>query len=50
MLVLMSVRADGTKKLIAMSDGYRESADSWADLLRGCSPVRKLVAGPAHPW
>ncbi|MFD9043900.1 IS256 family transposase [Streptomyces bottropensis] len=35
-LVLMGVRADGTKELIAMSDGYRESADSWADLLRDC--------------
>ncbi|MFE1731599.1 IS256 family transposase [Streptomyces bacillaris] len=33
-LVLMGVRADGTKELIAMNDGYRESADSWADLLR----------------
>ncbi|GGM05582.1 hypothetical protein GCM10010129_56470 [Streptomyces fumigatiscleroticus] len=33
-LVLTGVRADGTKELIAMSDGYRESADSWADLLR----------------
>ncbi len=35
-LVLMGMRADGTKELIAMSDGYRESADSWADLLRDC--------------
>ncbi|MFR9799975.1 IS256 family transposase [Streptomyces sp. MS06] len=33
-LVLMGVRADGTKELIAMSDGYRESADSRGDLLR----------------
>lgn len=30
----MGVRADGTKELIAMADGYRESAESWADLLR----------------
>lgn len=30
-LVLMGVRADGTKELIAMADGYRESAESWAD-------------------
>ncbi|GGX41244.1 IS256 family transposase [Streptomyces chryseus] len=36
-LVLMGVRADGTKELIAMADGYRESADSWADLLRDCA-------------
>lgn len=36
-LVLMGVRADGAKELIAMSDGCRESADSWADLLRDCA-------------
>ncbi|MDX3672997.1 IS256 family transposase [Streptomyces europaeiscabiei] len=33
-LVVMGVREDGTKELIAMADGYRESAESWADLLR----------------
>jgi transposase-like protein len=33
-LVVIGVRADGTKELIAMADGYRESAESWADLLR----------------
>jgi len=33
-LVVMGVRADGTRELIAMADGYRESAESWADLLR----------------
>jgi transposase-like protein len=36
-LVLVGVRADGTKELIATSDGYRESADSWTDLLRDCA-------------
>lgn len=35
-LVRMGVRAYGTKELIALSDGYRESADSWADLLCDC--------------
>lgn len=35
-LVLMGVRADGTKELIAMADDHRESAESWADLLRDC--------------
>jgi transposase-like protein len=29
-------RADGRKELIALADGYRESAESWADLLRDC--------------
>jgi transposase-like protein len=33
-LVLMGVRADGTKELITMTDGYRESSESWANLLR----------------
>lgn len=33
-LVLMGVRADGTKELIAMTDGYHESPEAWAGLLR----------------
>jgi len=33
-LVVVGVRADGTKELVAITDGYRESAESWADLLR----------------
>jgi putative transposase len=33
-LVVVAVRADGTKELVAIGDGYRESRDSWADLLR----------------
>jgi transposase-like protein len=28
--------ADGRKELIALADGYRESTESWADLLRDC--------------
>jgi transposase-like protein len=28
------VRADGTKDLVAVEDGYRESTDSWAMVLR----------------
>lgn len=36
LLVMIGVRADGKKELIALSDGYRESAESWADLLRSC--------------
>jgi transposase-like protein len=34
-LVIIGVRPDGTKELVAVSDGYRESTESWADLLRG---------------
>ena len=33
-LVIVGVRADGTKELVAITDGHRESTDSWADLLR----------------
>ena len=33
-LVVMGVRVDGSKELIAMDSGYRESAESWASLLR----------------
>jgi transposase-like protein len=33
-LVVVGVRVDGTKELVAIGDGYRESTDSWADLLR----------------
>lgn len=33
-LVLMGATADGRKELIALTDGYRESADSWRELLR----------------
>ena len=33
-LVIVGVRLDGTKELVALADGYRESTASWADLLR----------------
>jgi putative transposase len=36
LLVMIGVRADGTKELIALDDGHRESTESWADLLRSC--------------
>ncbi|MEV2276800.1 IS256 family transposase [Nocardiopsis sp. NPDC049922] len=35
-LALMGVRLDGTKELIALAEGLRESTESWADLLRDC--------------
>ncbi|GAA0420620.1 IS256 family transposase [Streptomyces luteireticuli] len=55
-LVLMGVRADGTEELIAMTDGYRESSGSWADLLRDCrrrgmrSPVLAVGDGALGFW
>ncbi|MBA3388726.1 MAG: IS256 family transposase [Rubrobacter sp.] len=33
-LVVIGARLDGTKELVAISDGYRESTESWACLLR----------------
>ena len=44
LLVMIGVRADGTKELIALDDGHRESAESWADLLRSCK--RRGMAAP----
>jgi len=37
LLVMIGVRADGRKELVALADGYRESTESWADLLRDCA-------------
>ena len=34
MLVILGALEDGTKELVGVLDGYRESADSWAELLR----------------
>lgn len=34
LLVIIGVRPDGTKELLAVDDGYRESAESWSSLLR----------------
>ena len=40
LLVIIGVRADGRKELVALADGFRESAESWADLLRDCQTPR----------
>jgi transposase-like protein len=45
LLVMVGVRADGRKELVALTDGYRESAESWADLLRDCA--RRGMRAPA---
>ena len=44
LLVMIGVRADGRKELVALTDGFRESAESWADLLRSCR--RRGMAAP----
>ncbi len=33
-LVMVGARLDGKKELVALQDGYRESEESWAELLR----------------
>ncbi len=46
LLVLIGVRADGRKELVALIDGYREATESWADLLRDCRCRR--LGRPRH--
>ena len=54
--MLIGVRADGRKELIAVTDGYRESVESWADLLRDCArrgmraPVLAVGNGALGFW
>lgn len=43
-LVIMGVAIDGSKEVIALDDGYRESAESWASLLRDLK--RRGLAAP----
>src|SRR3954449_6209495 len=49
LLVAIGVREDGVKELLAVEDGYRESTDSWAQVLRDLRDrglnEPKLVAG-----
>src|SRR5215831_9083320 len=45
-LVLMGATADGKKELIALADGYRESEQSWRELLLDCK-ARGLEVEPA---
>ncbi|MFJ8787355.1 IS256 family transposase [Streptomyces sp. NPDC102476] len=55
-LVLIGVRADGTKELIALDDGYRESGETLAGLLRDCArrgmraPVLAVGDGALGFW
>jgi transposase-like protein len=35
LLVVIGVREDGVKELVAVEDGYRESTESWAVVMRG---------------
>ena len=56
LLVMIGVRGDGRKELIALTDGYREATESWADLLRDCArrgmraPVLAIGDGALGFW
>jgi transposase-like protein len=56
LLVMIGVRSDGRKELVALADGYRESVESWADLLRDCArrgmnaPVLAMGDGALGFW
>lgn len=45
LLVIIGVTADGTKEWVAISDGLRESTESWLDVLRDLKE-RGLKVGP----
>jgi len=55
-LVLIGVRADGHKELVAIGDGFRESTESWSELLRDLkrrdmrAPVLAIGDGALGFW
>jgi len=55
-LVVIGVRPDGTKEVVALEDGYRESAESWRTLLRDLTrrglraPVLAIGDGALGFW
>ena len=55
-LVVVGVRSDGAKELVALQDGYRESEESWACLLRDLkkrgmrAPVLAVGDGALGLW
>ncbi len=54
--MMIGVRADGKKELVALTDGYRESTESWAALLREAkgrgmrAPVLAMGGGALGFW
>lgn len=36
-LVMVAARPEWRKELVAVADEYRETTESWAELLRGCN-------------
>jgi len=56
LLVVIGVREDGTKELLAVEDGYRESTDSWSAVMRDLKarganePVLVVGDGALGTW
>ena len=56
LLVVIGVRVDGTKELLALEDGYRESTESWLSVLRAlrdrglAAPVLAIGDGALGFW
>jgi len=55
-LVMIGVRPDGRKEVVALEDGYRESTESWASVLRDLkqrglrAPVLAIADGALGFW
>jgi transposase-like protein len=55
-LIIMGVRQDGQKEVIAIEDGYRESVESWSSVLRDlrsrgmAAPVLAVADGALGFW
>jgi transposase-like protein len=55
-LVIIGVRPDGRKEVVALEDGYRESTESWASVLRDLkrrglpAPVLAIADGALGFW
>ena len=55
-LVMVGARLDGTKELVALADGYRESTESWVEFLRDLkgrgmrAPVLAIGDGALGFW
>jgi transposase-like protein len=56
LLTLLGAKADGTKELLAMEIGYRESKESWAEVLRSvrdrglAAPLLLIADGSLGVW
>jgi putative transposase len=55
-MVLIGADTEGTKHLIALREGYRESTDSWGALLKDCrkrglnQPACRIADGALGLW